>query len=155
MISLRDGVLAAGLSAAIATGAWTWWLQTRLEVARLTADGLAQQLDTAKGEARDNLASANELKSTLEREREGQAKLLQLQGELRNGLANRERQIEELKHENQELRNWADQPLPDIARRLRQRPAIVGADAYRQWLSGGSAVPATGDSAEQERPIAK
>lgn len=30
---------------------------------------------------------------------------------------------------------WADQPLPAAARRLHQRPALTGADSYRQWLS--------------------
>ncbi|MCQ4314483.1 DUF2570 domain-containing protein [Stutzerimonas zhaodongensis] len=40
------------------------------------------------------------------------------------------------------LQNWADQPLPDAARRLHQRPAITGAAGYRQWLSGRDALHA-------------
>ena len=32
-------------------------------------------------------------------------------------------------HENKAFQDWADQPLPDAARRLRDRPAIIGADA--------------------------
>ncbi len=131
-----------------------WSQKSQLDSEKNISKGLAGQLDTAKANARDNLATANALKATLEREREDQAKLLKLQGELRTGLANRERLIEDLKHENDELRQWADQPLPDAARRLRERPAITGADAYRQWMSGSGALPIASDKPGQERPVA-
>lgn len=154
-MDLRAGLHAAALLALAALGLWGWSQKSLLDSEKLTTKDLAQQLDTAQADARNNLATANTLKSTLEREREDQAKLLKLQGELRTGLANRERQIEELKHENEELRQWADRPLPDAARRLRQRPAITGADAYRNWLSGSGAVPVAGDGADEERPVAQ
>lgn len=154
-MDLRAGIIAVALLAAIGTGLWGWGQQLLLGTERETSKSLAQQLDNAQEDARRNLATATELKTTLERERESQAKLQQLQGELRSSLAKRERQIEELKLENEELRNWAAQPLPDAARRLRQRPTITGADAYRQWLSGGHPVPTAGDRAEAERAIAQ
>ena len=81
--------------------------------------------------------------------REAQASLRTQQDQLRQGLANRERTIEALKRENTELRDWAAKPLPAAARRLRERPALAGADAYRQWLSGRSAVPSAGDGTRQ------
>lgn len=154
-MDLRTGLLATALAAAITVGAWGWWQRTQLLVEQKNGENLAQQLATAEGDARRNLDTANKLKSTLEREREVQAQLMKLQGALRTGLAERERLIENLKHENEELRNWADQPLPDAARRLRDRPAITGADAYRQWLSSGSALPAAGHGADDQRPAAQ
>ncbi|TDJ76962.1 LysB family transcriptional regulator [Pseudomonas putida] len=152
-MDLRTGIVLAVLVAA--PGLWGWWQKSMLESEKQTSADLSNQLDTAQGEARANLATANELKSTLERERDGQTKLLQLQGELRAGLAKRERQIEDLKNENQELRNWADQPLPDAARRLRQRPTITGADAYREWLSGSGALRAGSDGPDEKRTTAQ
>lgn len=150
-MGLRTGLIAAALMAGV--GLWGWSQKSLLNSEKDISKGLAEQLNTAKADARDNLATANTLKATLEREREDQAKLLKLQGELRTGLADRERLIEDLKHENDELRQWADQPIPDAASRLRQRPAIIGADAYRQWLSGSGALPAAGDKPDQERPV--
>lgn len=57
-------------------------------------------------------------------------------------LHSRQRQIEELKRENDELRRWADSALPADIIRLRDRPALTGGAAYRQWLSGSDSLPA-------------
>ncbi|PQK77793.1 Rz-like lysis system protein LysB [Pantoea ananatis] len=57
-------------------------------------------------------------------------------------LRQRQRQIEDLKRENDALRRWSDTPLPDAAFRLRQRPAITGGESYRQWLSQNNPLPA-------------
>ncbi len=154
-MDLRNSLLGAALAAATTVGAWGWWQRTQLLVEQKNAEGLTQQLATAETEARRNRATATALQSTLEHERQVQAQLRKLQSTLRTGLAERERLIESLKHDNETLRNWADQPLPDAARRLRERPAITGADAYRQWLSSGSAVPTAGDHAGNERPSAQ
>lgn len=151
-MDLRTGLLAAVLLAGV--GLWGWSQKSLLDSEKAISKGLAEQRDTAQADARANLATANTLKTTLEREREDQAKLLKLQGELRKDLANRERMIEDLKHDNDELRKWADQPLPDAARRLRERPAITGADAYRQWVSRSGALPTASDKPGQERPVA-
>lgn len=63
-------------------------------------------------------------------------------------LRSRQHRIEELKRENEDLRRWADTPLPADIIRLRQRPAIAGGAAYREWLSQGDAVsPGKVDSA--------
>ena len=150
-MDLRDGVLAGALFAAVSAGLWGWGQQLLLGTEKAKTTDLEGQLTTAQDDARRNLASSTELKSTLERERDGQAQLLKIQGELRQGLATRQRTIEALKHENDQLRDWARQLLPDAARRLRQRPALTGADAYRQWLSGGGPVRPAGDSAEGQR----
>ena len=62
-------------------------------------------------------------------------------------LRNRQHRIEELKRENEDLRRWADTPLPADIIRLRKRPAFTGGAAYRQWLSAGDAVSAGSGSA--------
>jgi len=57
-------------------------------------------------------------------------------------LRGRQRTIEELKRENEDLRRWADAPLPDPVVRLRQRPALAGGKSYREWLSPNHPLPA-------------
>mgnify|MGYP001773519097 CR=1 FL=1 len=82
-------------------------------------------------------------------ERAAQASLREQQGQLRQALAARQITIEGLKRENAELRDWADQPLPAAARRLRERPAVTGAAGYQHWLSRRDALPAAAIGAEQ------
>jgi len=67
----------------------------------------------------------------------------------RNGqlLRDRQRKIEELKRENEDLRRWADAALPDPVVRLRQRPALSGGESYREWLSENHPLPAGPGSA--------
>ena len=56
-------------------------------------------------------------------------------------LRSRQRRIEELKRENEDLRRWADTLLPAAVIRMRERPALAGGAAYREWLSQSDAVP--------------
>ena len=56
-------------------------------------------------------------------------------------LRSRQRRIEDLKRENGDLRRWADAPLPADIIRMRERPALAGGAAYREWLSLGDTVP--------------
>lgn len=125
-----------------------------LLVVALLIFGIVQQRDSAQAaarqatEQRDQFArQADTLATELAAERSAQARLRTTQDSLRAELARRHSQIEDLKHENQELRDWAAQPLPAAARRLRERPALTGADAYQDWLSGRGAVPSAGDRA--------
>ena len=146
MSALRQMLYGLALLGALAL--LIWGQQQRIAVAK-QATALAQiNAKTARDEAARNLTSATILRNTLAQERQAQSQLRSLHDQLRQGLARREQQIEVLKRENTVLRDWAAQPLPDVARRLRERPALTGADAYRQWLSGGGAVPTTGDSPE-------
>lgn len=118
-----------------------WGQQQRVNAANSKSNQAQEAAATARQDAARNLANVNALTRTLQQERDAQRDLRVQQDQLRQGLAKRERTIEDLKRENEELRQWADQPLPDAARRLRDRPAFTGAAAYRQWLSGRSAVP--------------
>ncbi len=128
-----------------------WAQEKRIDVAEGKTERAQDAAKTARDDADRNLKTANTLTDTLKQERDAQSSLRAQQDQLRQSLAKRERTIEELKRENEELRNWAGQPLPDAARRLRERPALTGAAAYRDWLSGRGAVPPAGDQPPQQR----
>ena len=147
MSTLRQVLYGIALLCALAL--FVWGQQQQIAVAT-QATALAQKdAKTAREDATRNLTNANTLQNTLNQERQAQSQLRSLHDQLRQGLTLREQQIEVLKRENTALRDWTAQPLPDVARRLRERPALTGADAYRQWLSGRGAVPAAGDRAQQ------
>ena len=147
MSTLRQVLYGIALLGALAL--LIWGQEARIDVAESKTELAKAAAKTAREDADRNLATANTLTATLKQERANQSALRTQQDLLRQGLAKRERTIEELKRENDELRNWADQPLPDAARRLRERPALTGAAAYRDWLSGRSAVPPAGDQPTQ------
>jgi len=144
---LRQALLGVALLAAL--GLLIWSQELRISGANKDTRLAEQDASRAQEQAERNLSNANALRDTLQQERNAQATLRAQQDQLRQGLAKRELTIEALKRENVDLRNWAVQPLPNAARRLRERPALTGADAYRQWLSGRGAVHAAGDQPTQ------
>lgn len=143
MSTLRQALYGFALLASIAL--LIWGQSQRIEVADKNAELANQVADTARDRATRSEATAAQLEASLQEERSAQAALRSQQDQLRQGLVARQRTIEELKRENAELRLWADQPLPDAARRMRERPAITGAAAYRDWLSGRGALHPVGD----------
>lgn len=147
MSTLRQALYGLALLGALSL--IIWGQQQRINAAEIKTKLAAKEATDARKDADRNLETANTLIATLKQERDAQSNLRVQQDQLRQGLAKRERTIEDLKRENAELRNWADQPLPDAARRLRERPALTGAAAYRDWLSGRGAVPTTGDQPAQ------
>lgn len=147
MITLRQTMYGTALLGAM--GLLIWIQETRIDVAEGKTEQAQDAAKTARDDADRNLKTANTLTDILRQERDAQSNLRAQQDQLRLSLAKRERTIEELKLENDDLRKWADQPLPDAARRLRERPAITGATAYRDWLSGRGAVPTAGDQPSQ------
>lgn len=147
MSTLRQALYGIALLGALAL--LIWGQQQRINIAEGNTELAKAAAMTARADADRNLTTANTLTNTLKQERDAQSALRTQQDQLRQGLAKRERTIEELKHENAELRTWATQPLPDAARRLRERPALTGAAAYRDWLFGRSAVRAAGDQPTQ------
>ncbi len=147
MSTLRQVLYGFALLGALAL--MIWGQEARIDVAEGKA---ARAQDTAKAASQDadrNLATADTLRDTLKQERDAQGTLRTQQDLLRRDLAKREQTIEELKRENAELRHWAAQPLPDAARRLRERPALTGAAAYRDWMSGRGALPTAGNKPSQ------
>ena len=147
MSTLRQALYGIALLGALAL--LIWGQQQRINVAEGNTELAKAAAKAARADADRNLTTANTLTNTLKQERDAQSALRTQQDQLRQGLAKRERTIEELKLENDELRTWATQSLPDVARRLRERPALTGADDYRQWMSGRSAVPVAGDQPTQ------
>ncbi|MBH3400770.1 LysB family phage lysis regulatory protein [Pseudomonas fluorescens] len=147
MSTLRQALYGIALLGALAL--LIWGQQQRINVAEGNTELAMAAAKAARADADRNLTIANTLTNTLKQERDAQSALRTQQDQLRQGLAKRERTIEELKRENAELRTWATQPLPDAARRLRERPALTGPDAYRDWLSGRGAVPVAGDQPTQ------
>ena len=149
MSTLRQALYGIALLGALAL--LIWGQQQRINTAQSQADLAKSAAKTARDDADRNLATATTLTATLKQERENQSALRAQQDQLRQALAKRARTIEELKRENDELRDWAAQPLPDVARRLRERPALTGAAAYRDWLSGRGAVPPASDQPPHKR----
>ncbi|RLM23685.1 hypothetical protein BIY29_10325 [Brenneria alni] len=120
----------------------------------------AQQLNDQQSKAlkqqQDALNEKNNqldaLAGQLKRSDEEQARLRELAAKNHAALSDRQKLIERLKRENQELKRWADTPLPADIVRLRQRPGFNGGSAYRKWLSEADAVPVSGiQSADQRR----
>ncbi len=143
MSTLRQALYGVALLASIAL--LIWGQSQRIEVADIRAEQADQAASAARDRATRSEETAAQLQTSLQKERAAQTKLRGVQDQLRQGLAARQRTIQDLKRENAELRLWADQPLPDAARRMRQRPAITGAAAYRDWLSGRGALHPVGD----------
>jgi len=150
MIDLRPApyLLGGALLVCAISALAVWGATQSAKAGSARAEQAQERAVRAQEDAERNLNSVNALRSTLANERAEHSKLLTLQVQLRQTLAKRQHQIESLTNENDELRQWVIQPLPDTARRLRERPAITGADAYREWLSNGRAVHAPGGEAQ-------
>lgn len=138
MITVRQGLYSAALLGALALLLWGSYQRSEAEQGRTAL--VQEKLDTVNARVERDATTITTLRTNLADERQAQTKLQQLGQDLRRELDVRKQQIKELKRENAELREWAAAQLPVAARRLRQRPAITGADAYRDWLSGRNAL---------------
>ena len=138
MITLRQGLYGAALLGAVAL--LLWGSYQRIEAEQGRTDLVQEKLDTVNARVERDATTITTLRTNLADERQAQTTLQQTGQDLRRELDVRKQQIKELKRENAELREWAAAQLPVAARRLRQRPAITGADAYRDWLSGRNAL---------------
>ncbi|NLC36069.1 MAG: hypothetical protein GX772_06435 [Alcaligenaceae bacterium] len=65
--------------------------------------------------------------------------------------ANQFAKLTRLQNDVEEIRAWADQPLPGDIVRLRHRGAVTGAAAYGSDLSEGGALPFDRGEPEDER----
>ena len=129
--------LAIVLALVIAALGWQSW---RLNTARHTIETQGEALETktqALAKKNSQLISLAILTETNSRAQMRLYAAAELTTAL---LRNRQHRIEELKRENEDLRRWADTPLPADIIRLRERPALAGGAAYREWLSEGDAV---------------
>lgn len=147
MTPLRQWLYGFALLGALSLLLWGQYQRNQAEQAR--TELATQQLQKAQERIERQATAITRINQALQAERAAQADLRTTQNQLRSGLAKRNKQIEELKRENTELRDWAAQQLPDAARRLRERPALTGAAAYRDWLPSRGAVPVAGQPPEQ------
>ncbi|WP_395279143.1 Rz-like lysis system protein LysB [Enterobacter bugandensis] len=129
--------LAVVLAFVLAALGWQSW---RLNNARHAIETQGEQLATkAQALAKKNsqLIGLSILTETNSRE---QMRLYAEAEQTTALLRTRQHRIEELKRENEDLRRWADTPLPADIIRLRERPDLAGGAAYRKWLSQSDAV---------------
>ncbi|WNK02465.1 Rz-like lysis system protein LysB [Escherichia coli] len=127
----------------VALGWQSWRLNSAshtIETQRAALESKAQKLTKKNSQ----LISLSILAETNNRE---QARLYADAEQTSALLRQRQRRIEELKRENEDLRRWADTPLPADIIRLRERPTLTGGAAYRQWLSASDVVSAGSGSA--------
>ncbi|MFP5810744.1 Rz-like lysis system protein LysB [Salmonella sp. 741265095_HST] len=135
-------LLAVVLALALAALGWQSW---RLNNASHTIETQGAALKSKTQE----LTKKNSQLIGLETNNREQARLYAEAEQTSALLRQRQYRIEELKRENEDLRRWAETPLPADIIRLRKRPAFTGGAAYRQWLSQSDAVPSGKVSAAQ------
>ena len=147
MTTTRQLLYGLGLVAALCL--LVWIQQQRIEAAQAQADLATDRLDTAKQRNARQAATITRLTGEVAAQRLDQLALQQKLSDLRQAHATDQLKKKERRREDPTHATWAAQPLPDAARRLRERPAFTGADAYHQWLSGRGALHATRDQAPQ------
>lgn len=113
-----------------------------IDAANARADLAADRLQTAQQRNANQAATITRLTGEVAAQRLEQLALQQTLSDLRQGHATDQLKKKERRREDPTHATWAAQPLPDAARRLHQRPAITGADGYRQWLSSRDALHA-------------
>ncbi|RRO01877.1 LysB family phage lysis regulatory protein [Pectobacterium aquaticum] len=101
---------------------------------------LSQQKDTLLAQS----AAIGTLQSNARRNEQAQAELRRKLSQAGQLAASRDNTITRLLNENADLRRWYGTALPDDIKRLHQRPAFDGPDAYLRWLSESNELPDTG-----------
>ncbi|MGQ3903242.1 Rz-like lysis system protein LysB [Mixta calida] len=138
-------LVAVLLMAVAAMCVQTWRLDRAEQQSRSQKNALAA-LEAKLNQKNSQLIALNILTQTNSRE---QTRLYAAAEETRALLQTRQRHIEDLTRENEAYRRWAAAPLPAVAVRLRQRPAITGGQSYRDWLSQNNALPPAGSRPAQ------
>lgn len=129
--------LAIALALLIVVLGWQSW---RLNTARHTIDTQGTALETKARELSKKNGQLISLAILTETNSREQMRLYAAAEKTTALLHHRQHRIEELKRENEDLRRWADTPLPADIIRLRARPALTGGAAYREWLSESDGV---------------
>lgn len=130
-------ILAIALVLVITLLGWQSW---RLSNARHTIETQGEALETKMQSLAEKNSQLIGLSILTETNSRAQMRLYAAAEQASALLRNRQHRIEELKRENEDLRRWADTPLPADIIRLRERPALAGGAAYREWLSQSDAL---------------
>nr|WP_165972538.1 hypothetical protein [Paracandidimonas soli] len=137
---LRIGVAILGMLLAIFS--WGQYRQIGLQ------KELIKKQESAIKTAIDKL---NQVQLIVEKNDVLMSAMLGVQVEVNSRLSTRQQEIRRLQNDVAEIRQWADQQLPDDIVRMRQRPAATGARAYGQSVPAGSALRAAGGEPPHER----
>lgn len=134
--------LAYGLALVAALCLLIWTQQQRITTAEARADLASERLQTAEQRNARQATTIVRLGAEVAAQRADQLRLQQTTSDLHQAHATDQLSKKEHRRDDLPHATWAAQPLPDPARRLHNRPAITGADGYRQWLSGRHALHA-------------
>ena len=140
-------IITGALIVGLGLSGWALWQRGNAATER--ADRIAQQRDTAQQENQRRQVVIDALWDNARRLESQRRALAEQQTELARTASNRLEQIQELQRDNDEIREWAGTRLPADVIRLRQRPAVTGADPYRQSVRDPGALHATGQSPDQ------
>lgn len=77
--------------------------------------------------------------------------ILSQQAALRGTLAQRQAEFRKLEQHVQEIRDWSLGELPDTVQRLRERPAVTGAQAYHDSVRSSGPLHTDREQATDER----
>nr|WP_053143945.1 Rz-like lysis system protein LysB [Erwinia billingiae] len=117
------------------------WQSWRLNNASHTIESQGKELNSKKQALTQKNSQLIALNILTQTSSQAQTQLYAAAEKNNTLLRDRQRRIEEMKRENEELRIWADSLLPDAVVWLRTRPAIAGGESYREWLSQNHPVP--------------
>ncbi|KJH82846.1 hypothetical protein UF78_08345 [Stutzerimonas stutzeri] len=121
----------------------------RIDAESARADLATERQQTLEQRNERQAATIVRLGGEVATQRADQLSLQQTTSDLHQAHATDQLKKKERQRHDPPLQSWADQPLPDAARRLHQRPTITGAAGYRQWLSSRDALHAQPGSAGQ------
>jgi len=145
--TLRQSLYGLALLGALALLLWSTYQQHQAAEARAERDA-----DRITNLQQRNTRQANaiiRMGSELAAQRAAQQGLQNAQADVRRQHAASQIQKQEISRNDPSFSDWGRQPLPTAARRLHERPALTGADAYRAWLSRRNALqPAASGAAE-------
>lgn len=130
---------------------FAWFQHTRIQTLDVALDSTTEKLADARqdiAQAKLDLSTAVE---TAHKNALSLSKMQAAQNSFRADLSQREAAIGNMQRDIEEIRNWADQPLPADIAGLRKRPAITGSGAYAEFMSKRYAVPAARSEPENER----
>ena len=121
----------------------------RLDAANARADLATERLHTVNERNTRQAQTISRLTGEVATQRLAQLGLQQTTSDIRQAQATDQLTKKDRRREDTPHQSWAAQPLPAAARSLHQRPAITGADGYRQWLSSRHALHAQPGGAGQ------
>lgn len=142
MSNWRGHLLQLAIIALLVYAAWQAHQRASLQ------DKIVQDQTKQLQELEKLLGSIQEHQDTINRQA---GDILTQQTALRGTLAQRQADFRKLEQNVQEIRVWSMGVLPDSIQRLRERPAVTGAQAYHDAMRAGRAVHADREPANDQR----